>query len=188
MAILSEDLIDFNCPVIRIQLCSITRVIQMAKTRYGNELHPLYTRWLSTTQRCTNPKHPSFRNYGAKGISLSEELRSFEDYRDYVSSLPGYDPENGSLDRIDNRKGYEKNNLRWATQSIQVANQLSSGKGHNRFSGVNWSCVHKRWIARVHYEGKSLFSRSYRTEEEALEARNTFILENNLPHTIQSIE
>lgn len=160
----------------------------MAKQRYGNELHPLYTRWLSTTQRCRNPKHVSFRNYGAKGVTLAADLTSFEDYRDYVSSLPGYDPVAGSLDRIDGTLGYEKGNLRWTNHSIQIANQQHSGKGLNRYTGVNWSKTHNRWIARITLYGKCLFSKVCLTEEEALLERNQFIQQNNLPHPIQSIK
>lgn len=157
----------------------------MGKKRYGNELHPLYSRWLTITQRCNNPNHSSFKNYGARGISLSDELSSFEDFKDFVETLPGYDPHQGSLDRIDNDKGYEKSNLRWASRSLQTANQRGSGKGINRFTGVNWSVTHKRWIARITYEGKSLFTKVCMTEEEALNARNAFILQHQLPHPIQ---
>lgn len=157
----------------------------MGKKRFGNELHPLYSRWLATTQRCTNPNHISYRNYGAIGICLGNDLRSFEDYRDYVSGLPDYDPKNSTLDRIKNELGYVKGNLRWVSQSTQVANQRHNGKGFNRFIGVNWSVTHKRWIARVTFEGDTLMSRSFVTEREALEARNTFIQEHHLPHTIQ---
>jgi hypothetical protein len=160
----------------------------MAKQRYGNELHPLYSRWLSTTQRCRNPKHVSYRNYGAKGITLADDLVSFEAYRDYVTDLPGYDPINGSLDRIDGKLGYEKGNLRWTTYSVQIANQLNSGKGLNRYTGVNWSKTHNRWIARVNLNGKCLFSKVCMTEEEALTERNQFIQQNTLPHPIQSNE
>ena len=157
----------------------------MAKKRYGNELHPLYSRWLSTTQRCCNPNHSSYKNYGARGIKLSDELKRFEDYRDYVSNLPDYDPENLTLDRIDSNKDYMKGNLRWTDSSTQIANQRSSGKGFNNYTGVNWSKTHKRWIARIALNGKSLYSKSFKTELEALNARNQYIKDNNLPHTIQ---
>lgn len=160
----------------------------MAKKRYGNELHPLYSRWLSITQRCNNPKHTSFKHYGARGITISKELSSFKDFCSFVERLPGYDPQNKSIDRIDNYKGYEKGNLRWASQSTQTANQRSSGKGLNRFTGVNWSKIHNRWIARINYEGKSIFTKVCLTEKEALIARNTFIQQNNLPHTIQQFK
>ena len=160
----------------------------MAKKRYGNELHPLYSRWLSITQRCTNPGNDNYVNYGAKGIALADDLRSFKDYCTYVEQLPGYDPVNATVDRIDGTKGYVRGNLRWTCRSTQTANQLSSGKGYNRFSGVNWSITHQRWIARVTFKGKCLLSKVCMTEEEALAVRNQFIQTNGLPHPIQSIQ
>lgn len=157
----------------------------MTKKRYGNELHPLYSRWLSMTQRCNNPNHISYKNYGAKGITIASDLQSFNDYRDYLISLPNYDPENSSVDRINGKGNYEKGNLRWACQSTQLANQQCSGKGKNKYTGVNWSNTHKRWIARLTLKGKTLLSKVCLTEEDALEERNQFIIDNNLPHVIQ---
>lgn len=157
----------------------------MAKERFGNELHPLYARWLSTTQRCRNPNHISYKNYGARGIILAEDLKNFEDYRDYISSLPGYDPENSTIDRIKNDRGYEKGNLRWTCHSTQIANQRYSGKGFNKYTGVNWSKTHERWISRLTFKGKSLFSKVCLSEQEAVEVRNQFIIDNDLPHTQQ---
>ena len=160
----------------------------MSKKRYGNELHPLYSRWLSTTQRCNNPNNCNYRNYGARGITLSPELASFTDYCAYVTQLPDYDPVTKSLDRIDNARGYEKGNLRWVSYSAQIANQRFSGKGTNRFTGVSWATHHQRWVASVHYEGKTLFTKVCLTEQAALQARNQYIIEHNLPHTIQAYE
>lgn len=157
----------------------------MSRKRYGNELHPLYSRWLTTTQRCNNPNHNSYKNYGARGITLADDLKSFDDYKTYLESLPNYDPKNGSIDRIDNNKGYIKGNLRWATRSTQTANQRYSGKGKNKYTGVNWSKPHNRWKARISLEGKVLFTKSCLTQKEALVARNEFIKLNGLPHPIQ---
>lgn len=155
------------------------------KKRYGNELHPLYPRWLSMTQRCNNPKHVSYKNYGAKGITVSTELQSFEFYRDYVSSLAGYDPINAQVDRIDPTKNYEIGNLRWTTQSVQIANQTNSGKGSNNYTGVNWSKTHNRWVARINLKGKTVFTKVCLSEKEAYDARVQYIKDNNLPHFIQ---
>jgi hypothetical protein len=159
----------------------------MAKQRFGNELHPLYTRWLSTTQRCRNPKHASYKNYGARGISMTEEFTNFTTYCDYVTALSGYDPVNASLDRINNDGNYEPGNLRWVTYSHQIANQRFSGKGNNKYIGVSWSNFHKIWVARINFKGKTLMSSTFTSEIEALIARNVFIVNNKLPHTVQSI-
>lgn len=137
------------------------------------------------TQRCNNPNHVSYKNYGAIGITICPTLQSFIGYRDYITSLPNYDPVNLQIDRIDPTKGYERGNLRWADQSTQIANQTHSGKGMNKYTGVNWSKTHNKWVARITMKGKTLMSSTYLTEQEALDARNAYIRANNLPHTIQ---
>ena len=155
------------------------------KKRYGNELHPLYSRWTSMVARCENPNNCNYKNYGAKGVMISPELRGFIPYKDYIESLPGYDPEGAQVDRIDPTKGYEKGNLRWTDRSTQLANQTQSGKGSNKYTGVNWSKAHNRWVARVTYKGKSLFTKVCKTEREAYNVRVNYIKENSLPHYIQ---
>ena len=155
------------------------------RKRYGNELHPCYKKWESMVQRCENPNHASYKDYGGRGISIHPELRAWKDWISYVETLENYGVE-PSLDRIDTNAGYQKGNLRWVSPSVQVANQRYSGKGFNRYTGVNYSITHDRWIARVTFEGKTLLSKVCYSEEEALKARNQFILDNSLPHTIQT--
>lgn len=72
-----------------------------------------YSSWKCMIQRCTNPKWPSYKYYGAKGITVCEEWKDFDNfYRDMG------DRENHfSLDRIDNKKGYSKSNCVWKTKS-----------------------------------------------------------------------
>lgn len=154
------------------------------KKRYGNELDPLYSRWCSMIQRCENPLNCNWKNYGAKGIQISEDLRQFLDYKNFVESLPGYSPDK-QLDRIDPKGNYTKTNLRWVERNIQIANQVQSGKGFNKYTGINWSVTHNRWIARVSFKGKCLFSKVCITEKEAYDERVQFILNNKLPHYIQ---
>ncbi len=156
----------------------------MPKKRYGNELHPLYSRWLSMTQRCTNPNHKRYADWGGRGISIAKELRNFLSYVDVVEGLAGYSSK-GSIDRKDNDGNYEIDNLRWTCRSTQIANQRPNSRGYNKYTGVNWSNHHNRWIARVTFKGKSLFTKSCLTEKEALCARNDFIIQAKLPHPIQ---
>lgn len=155
------------------------------KKRYGNELHPVYSRWLSMNQRCNNPNDCNYKNYGAKGITISPELQSFDSYRAYVCSLEDYDPINRQIDRIDPTGNYEKGNLRWVNRNIQIANQTHSGKGSNKYTGVNWSKTHNRWIARINLQGKCVFTKVCLSEKEAYDARVQFIKDNQLPHYIQ---
>ncbi|CAA0366030.1 hypothetical protein ALT721_800087 [Alteromonas alvinellae] len=163
-----------------------------AAQSYGGESNPLYSRWLSMTQRVTNPNSTNYQNYGGRGIEIRDGLNDFKTYVEYVSSLPGYDESKLSnsfqLDRIDNDGHYEIGNLRWVDQSINVANQRhTSKKTSNKYTGVNWSKTHNKWVARITLKGKQLLSSTHDSEESALIARNQFIKDNNLPHQIQPI-
>ena len=157
----------------------------MTRKRYGNELHPLYGRWLAMNRRCNNPNDDNYPHYGGRGICIDSDLSEFLEYASYVSSLPNYDPLNKTVDRIDNNKNYSKGNLRWTTCDVQTANQRASGKGFNKYTGINWNICKNRWIARITLQGKTLLSKSCYTEREAFDIRKQFIIDNDLPHTIQ---
>lgn len=158
----------------------------------GNEEHQLYSRWLSMRQRCFNPTSTSYKRYGARGITVEPYLLDFGNYVQYVSSLGGYQenlPRDIQLDRIDNSKGYERGNLRWVDQSTNVANTRKRSDGmYSEYKGITYSTIHHKYIARVHFKGKTLTSRTFNTELEAVKYRDQFIIENNLPHTLNLIE
>lgn len=162
----------------------------MIRQRKGNELHPVYDRYRSILGRCNDEKHPSYSNYGARGILLDSALMPFTAFRDYVTSLPSYSELDAkskkvTLDRIDPNVGYTVGNLRWVSSSVQIANTRYSGKGSNRYTGVNWDKVHNCWKARISFEGKTIFTKSCSSEKDAFDARVKFIKTNNLPHFVQ---
>jgi hypothetical protein len=71
--------------------------------------------------RCTNPKHPNWKNYGGRGISVCDEWRhSFKAFLAHIGPRPSSEH---SLDRYPNNDGnYEPGNVRWATRSQQRRN------------------------------------------------------------------
>lgn len=77
-----------------------------------------YSIWEAMIQRTLNPKCPAYKHYGARGISVAHEWMCFEGfYADMGDQPPGL-----TLDRVDNDKGYSKNNCRWVTQEAQCRN------------------------------------------------------------------
>jgi hypothetical protein len=70
--------------------------------------------------RCTRATHPSYPLYGGRGITVCPEWDSFERFLEDVGQRP--DP-SLSLDRVDNDRGYEPGNVRWATRAEQAANR-----------------------------------------------------------------
>lgn len=80
-----------------------------------------YATWSNIKTRCYNQNCKSYKRYGAKGIQMCDEWRdSFIAF--YRDMGPKPSPQH-SIDRIDNSKGYEPSNCRWATQEEQVRNR-----------------------------------------------------------------
>lgn len=76
-------------------------------------------------RRCTDKSDArNWPRYGGRGISVCAEWTADRRaFADYIRGLPGADDPRRSLDRIDNDRGYEPGNLRWATPSEQLRNQ-----------------------------------------------------------------
>jgi hypothetical protein len=80
-----------------------------------------YNIWRGIVSRCTVPGSKYWPFYGGRGIAVCERWRGgFEAFLADVGRSPG--PEY-SLDRIDNDKGYEPGNVRWATHREQARNR-----------------------------------------------------------------
>lgn len=74
-------------------------------------------------RRCFNESDPAYRNYGARGITVSHKLINPKDFCSYIMSLKGWDNLLLSLDRINNNGNYEPGNLRMATNLQQTLNR-----------------------------------------------------------------
>lgn len=89
----------------------------------------IYYVWCQMKQRCFNPKHKYYENWGGRGITVCDEWKNdFQAFYDYVSQLPHFREEDYSLDRINNDGNYEPGNVRWATHYEQVHNRRNSRK------------------------------------------------------------
>ena len=79
-----------------------------------------YSTWLSMKGRCFHKGNSSYYSYGAKGITICDEwIESFDRFLEDM----GERPDGMTLDRIDNSKGYSKDNCRWATPYQQQCNR-----------------------------------------------------------------
>lgn len=91
------------------------------KYKHGCKATSIWKAWWNAKQRCTNPNSPDWDNYGGRGITMAPEwVESFAAFMEHIGPKP-----DGALtlDRIDNDRGYEPGNVRWATRKDQAHNQ-----------------------------------------------------------------
>ena len=75
-------------------------------------------------ERCERVKHPHFKNYGGRGISVCEEWSEYDNFRKWALSN-GYS-DTITIDRIDNDGNYEPSNCRWISYKDQAANRSTN--------------------------------------------------------------
>ncbi|HXN71523.1 MAG TPA: hypothetical protein VN861_03105 [Candidatus Acidoferrales bacterium] len=84
---------------------------------------PEYKTWTSMINRCQSTREKTWKIYGGRGITVCGRWRS--SFRYFLADM-GTRPEGMTLDRIDNDKGYEPGNCRWATPAQQSHNRRVS--------------------------------------------------------------
>lgn len=94
------------------------------ESRKSRRIHGLsksrtYSCWRNMLNRCFYRKSRSFSNYGGRGITVCDTWRTFDGF---IKDM-GQCPDGLTIDRIDNAKGYFKENCRWATRIQQGQNR-----------------------------------------------------------------
>ena len=104
----------------------------------GADTTKVYNAWLDIKRKCYDSQSREYCRYGAKGRGLQDIwIDDPSAFSAYVLSLPSFSSEM-TLDRIDNEKGYEAGNLRWATPQQQARNRCKYRINTSGYNGVVW--------------------------------------------------
>lgn len=96
------------------------------KCKHGHHVNgrpsKTYKTWQDMISRCSNIKKHNYHRYGGRGITVCERWLIFVNFLQDM----GVKPIGLTIERIDNDKGYYKENCRWATVKEQRLNQSTT--------------------------------------------------------------
>lgn len=72
-------------------------------------------------QRCLNPNHEHYADYGGRGIGICQPW--LDSFAAFLADMGPRPSPRHSIDRKDNEKGYSPDNCRWATPDVQARNR-----------------------------------------------------------------
>jgi len=125
-------------------------------TKHGYSGSLIYHIWRAMLNRCSNSNISTYRHYGGRGIKV---CKRWLDIKNFIKDM-GEKPENMSLGRIDNNKGYFPSNCRWETHTQQANNKRTNRMVEYRGqtltvtqwarklkikSNCLWARLHKGW-------------------------------------------
>lgn len=151
----------------------------------GLRQNRFYSTWHSMKSRCINVNNKEYKNYGGRGITVCKEWLSSATFIDWCESThPNI--KGMTLDRIDNDKGYSPDNCRWADIITQAHNQRMKKNNTSGFVGIYWNNKNSNWRTFIHFNKVRFNIGSFHTIEEAVLARDNYIIENKLPHKLST--
>lgn len=84
---------------------------------------PEYGVWRGMLQRCNNPKHTGYKDYGGRGIKVCAEWHSFERFILDMGLRPS---DKHQIDRHNNNRGYYPHNCRWVLPPENARNKADT--------------------------------------------------------------
>ena len=129
--------------------CQMGAMVGASQTTHGLSRHQIFAVWSSMIQRCQNPKHKAYHNYGGRGITVCKRWQTFQNFADDMLPTWGLGL---TLERKDNNSGYRKSNCEWVSYKEQARNRRGSIRinglsvaDYARSQGISTSLVYYRF-------------------------------------------
>ncbi len=143
----------------------------------GYRFSPEYASWCAMKDRCLNPKTPSYKDYGARGITVHPEwIDSFEAFLEHIGPIPA-DGKRYTLDRTKNDQNYVPGNVKWSDDVTQANNKRNNIKltafgktmtlpQWSRETGISKRILRNRYLADWDHERIVTQKARYKTPQE----------------------
>jgi hypothetical protein len=156
------------------------------KKIHGLSRTKIYNIYRGMRSRCYNKNEKAYKYYGGRGITICDEwLNDFMTF--YNWAIHKY-KKGLQIDRINNDGNYEPKNCRFTTSLVNVNNsRLIKANNKTGFRGIIINKKAKTYLWVLVYNGKRYGWGSFKTIEEAVLARNYFIITNNIPVKLNTI-
>jgi hypothetical protein len=152
------------------------------RLQHGYKNTKIWRTYHNIKQRCNNPKHPRYIDYGERGIKMCEE------WENSITSFINWAKENGyndslTIDRINNDENYSPDNCRCVSYSTQAINTKLRRDNTSGYKGV--SKDKHNWRADIQINKKQYFLGYFNSAEQASEAYEEKFLERENLYEVQ---
>jgi hypothetical protein len=164
--------------------CLHSEIISNIFKKHGYYKHPLYRVWAQMKSRCYNQKDKGYKNYGHRGIIVSDEwLTHPENFIEWAIANGWH--EGLVIDREDNDGNYCAKNCRIIDYGLSGRNkQLLVSNNTSGYRGVSFEKRRNRWRAKIMSDGQIFELGLYKTPKYAAIAYDNKAVELDAGHPL----
>lgn len=143
--------------------CLQKELLRERSITHGNCSKKYYNNFAEMMDRCFNPNNESYAYYGGAGITVLDDMNSYEGFISVMGDKPNT-TEKWSVGRLDNSLPYTASNVRWENKYQQARNKTKFSSNVSGITGVFLVCEtqkngvdYERWVAKyMSLDGKQV--------------------------------